>query len=496
MKSSKSSLKRANKTSFKIISPFALFYQLTYMSAMAAAGISRSKTFELAEECQSPAAAYFKAINTLVNEFRYDYPEACKHVGQQAASDNMRSFLLRFSDALRSGEPLSEYLTREATVQGEDYENQYERSLEALKQWSNAFSSIVISVALIVIIQVISSMIYSLEQSVISGLVFTGVTMAMFGAWIIWRSAPQEVITVAPSKGSKEQRRALKMFRIIIPTLVAVDGILLMMGVELGYVLILSAIFMVPIGFVSLKSDGLTNKKDVEFSTFLRSTGGMATSTGTTLKESLTKIDLASFPTLNDDITRLSTRLQARIDPDLCWHAFGMESGSKLISEVVSIFYGAVKIGGDPERVGYLCSLFTSKTAQLRAKRRLTTGTFAGLTTVMQVVISGLMVFVLSIVLNFAVMVETLMPTNLDEVSSNGQTVNFTMASFSPEELSFLSSMTLVMIILLAVIGAAAIILSDGGYRLKVMLYLGLTILISGFSMIAVPPMVAGILTV
>ena len=40
------------------------------MSAMASAGISRSKTFELAATSDSPTAAYFEAINTLVNEFR------------------------------------------------------------------------------------------------------------------------------------------------------------------------------------------------------------------------------------------------------------------------------------------------------------------------------------------------------------------------------------------------------------------------------------------
>ena len=101
MSSSRSSRKRDDKTSFKPVPPFALFYQLTYMSAMAAAGLSRSKTFEIAAQSGSPAARYFAAINTLVEEFRYDYPEACRRIGTQAKSENMRSFLLRLSDALR-----------------------------------------------------------------------------------------------------------------------------------------------------------------------------------------------------------------------------------------------------------------------------------------------------------------------------------------------------------------------------------------------------------
>lgn len=495
MNSSKSSRKRGNKASYKVIPPFALYYQLTYMSAMAAAGISRSKTFELAAQSSSPAAEYFVAINTLVDEFRYDYPDACRMIGIKAKSENMRSFLLRFSDALRSGEPLADFLSREAEVQGEDYKNQYERSLESLKQWSNAFSSIVISVALIIIIQVISSMIYSMDLSVMTGLVFTGVMMSSFAAWIIWRSAPQEVMTLPATQGSSEQRRSMRLFRLILPIILSGSAVLYIVGVEIGWILILAAVLLLPIGVTSLISDRKIHKRDEEFSTFLRSSGSMATSSGTTLKEALNKIDLTSFPTLQPEIERLRKRLQARIDPEICWHKFGKETGSRLISEMVDIFYSGIKIGGDPERVGYLCSLFAAKTAQLRAKRRLTSGTFSGLTTVMQAVVAGLMVFVLSIVKSFAFLVANLMPTS-EAAAEGAKTVSMGMAEFSPSDLQFLTTITVVMIVLLAVVSAAAIILSDGGYKLKVSLYLALTIFISGISFIVVPPMVAGILKV
>ena len=494
MNSSKSSRKPVSKISYKPISPFEMFYQLTYMSAMASAGITRSKTFELAAECPSPASQYFVGINTLVQEFRFDYPEACRRVGLKAKSANIKSFLLRLSDALRSGEPLAEYLAREAAVQGEDYQNGYERDLESMKQWSNAFSSIVISVALIVIIQVISSMIYSMDVSVMTGLVSTGLIMAGFGAWIIYRSSPQEKMTVPAAQGSAEQKRALNLSRLLLPVSMLVIFLMNSAGVDRGYILMTVAGLILPIGIVSFISDVKTTKKDKEFSTFLRSTGGMATSSGTTLKEALTKIDLSSFPALEKDIVRLSTRLQARVDPGLCWHKFGFETGSKLISQVADIFYGAIQIGGDPERVGYLCSLFTSKTSQLRAKRRLASGTFSGLTTVMQGVVAGLMIFVLSIVENFAILVKDILPQN--NAAADGQaSMNLGMADFTAAELNFLTMITVTMILLLAIVSAAAITLGDGGYRLKFALYFALTLFISGASFILVPPLVSGILT-
>src|SRR5574341_719151 len=108
-----------------------------------------------------------------------------------------------------------------------------------MKQWTNAFSSIVISVALIVIIQVISSMIYSMDVSVMGGLVTTGLMMSCFGAWIISRSAPREALTVALGKGSAEQRRALQLFKILGPAALAAAAVLALTGLNLGWVLII-----------------------------------------------------------------------------------------------------------------------------------------------------------------------------------------------------------------------------------------------------------------
>lgn len=494
MNSSTSSPKREDKNFFKPVSPFDMFYQLTYLSAMASAGLSRAKVFQIAALSSSGASIYFAAVNTLVDEFRLDYPEACRRIGTKAKSENMRSFLLRLSDALRSGEPLADFLAREAEVQQEDYQNRYERDLEAMKQWSNAFSSIVISVALIVIIQMVSSMIYSMDVTVMGGLVMSGFMMSSLGAWIIYRSAPREVMTIKPSHGSKEQQRTMRYFRLLMPLAAASGAIMNLLGVELGILLLWVAFLMLPVGISALLSEKKRIKKDAEFSTFLRSIGSMATSTGTTLKQALTKIDLSSFPTLAPDIDRLAKRLNALVEPEVCWRKFGEETGSKLISAVTDIFYGAVKIGGDPERVGYLCSLFAAKASQLRDKRRLTAGTFSGLTTVMQAVVAGLMVFVLSIIQNFAALVAELMPQNTEAVPGQVN-MSLGMAEFSAADLQFLQTITVGMVILLAIVSASAIILCDGGFKVKAAFYLALTIFISGVSFLVVPPMVAGILT-
>ncbi len=492
MSSSTSSPKHGGKSSYKFkeVKPFDLFYQLTYMSAMASAGITRRKTFEIAAQSSSAVASYFAAVNTLVDEMRFDYPQACRAIGEKAKSDDVRTFLLRLSDALRSGEPLAEFLAREAAVQGEHYKNMYERDLEALKNWTDAFSSIIVSVALIVIIQLVSSMIYSMDTGMIAGLVTIAVAMGFFGAWVISRAAPQEVMVVAAG-GSPEQRRARQLAAILIPAAALVGLGLALAGLHRGWSLIIVAALLLPIGIVSLISDRRVSKKDVEFSTLLRSLGGMATSTGSTLKQALTKIDLTSFPTLQPDLSRLIQRLHARVEPDLCWQRFGQETGSQLVHESTDIFYSAVKLGGHPEQVGYLCSLFVATTSQLRAKRSIVAGTFSGLSLVMQVVIAGLMVFVLEIINNFMRLMQTIVtPGDLALATEN---IALPMSSMSPEQLTFLTYLTVAMIILMAAISTLAILASDGGFKYKSAFYLSLELLISGIVFLTVPPVVASI---
>jgi archaellum biogenesis protein FlaJ (TadC family) len=144
--------------------------------------------------------------------------------------------------------------------------------------------------------------------------------------------------------------------------------------------------------------------------------------------------------------------------------------------------------------VGYLCSLFTLKTSQLRAKRRLTASTFAGLTTVMHGVVAVLMMFVYSIVRNFSIALAKMAPTSTE--ATQGNALALSMAQFSPADLQVLFLLTVVMVFMLAIISSAATILADGGFRLKIFMYLAIMMFISGIAFLVVPTLVSGILKV
>jgi flagellar protein FlaJ len=486
MTSSTSLQKRIAKAFSEGISSFDLYYQLMYMSATTAAGIGRNKVFRLARELPNPAAQYFRSIHELVEDMRFNYPDACRVIGEQVDSENTKNFLLRLSDALRSGEPLAPFLAREAEVQGESYTNEYERNVESLKKWNDGYTAVTVSSALIVIINMVSTMIYDIGAVTMMVMVMTAVGSAFGVAWVLGRAAPQEVKNVPLAQGSKEQRLARKLFQILAPLTVMVCLALLLLKVEEGWIMILASILLVPIGVVALMAENKVDKKDVEVSAFLRSIGGTATSRGATLKDALDNMKIDSFPTLEQDIQRLSRRLHAFVKPLLCWQTFGTETGSELIAQATGIFFEAVNLGGDPEQAGLLSSLFAMTTTMLRAKRKGAAETFTWLILAMHGILATLMLFLLGIVNQFVATIESAMAT-IEQSEQAIQTLSMETLAFGLPDISFLEQMTTGMVVLLALINAFAIVSSEGSHLLKIFFYLSILLFLSGLSCLFAP---------
>jgi len=488
--SSPSSRKRSVKDYFEEISSFDLYYQLTYMSATAAAGISRGRVFNLARQLPCPPAQYFKQIDLVAVNLRYNYPDAIRLVGERAQTEEVKTFLLRLSDALRSGEPFPGFLAGEAEVQGENYSNDYERRLESLKKWNDAYVAITVSAALIVIMNMVSTMIYNMSSATMALMVMVAIGGAFGVAWVMFRSAPQEATTVSLAQGSKEQQLGRKLFLILAPVSVMVGIALALLKVDKGLILMAASLPLLPIGIVSSRADGKTNRKDGEISAFLRSLGGTATSRGTTLKEALANMKIDSFPTLQPDIRMLDLRLKSFGKPELCWRTFGTETGSKLAEQATGVFIEAVGLGGDPEKAGDLTSAFAMRTAMLRAKRRGVSATFSWLIVVMHSVMAGLMVFLLGVLNQFAIRLTAAMVSLGGSTQAMGAMGLRNMFSFNAPHLQFLELITVGMVVMLALINAFAIVASEGAHLIKINLYLSILLFISGVLVIIGPSMV------
>jgi len=184
-----------------------LFYQLSYMSSIAAAGLPRSQIFEFASQLPCISSRYFAEIHAVASEMRYDYSVACRMVGEATENDLVRSLLLRLSSSMGSGESEAAFLDEEARIQAESYRNEYERAVETLRMWTEAYAALIVAASLVVIVAAISMIIYPVATSFTVILVGVTICVAVAGAWAIHRVSPKEQRVHTPPSHCAAQAR-------------------------------------------------------------------------------------------------------------------------------------------------------------------------------------------------------------------------------------------------------------------------------------------------
>jgi archaeal flagellar protein FlaJ len=479
VKSKKATFEFKDKSAFS----YDMLYQLSCMSVVAAAGVPRKLIFEYASNLPCSAAEYFRRIDLTCERLKYDYAKGCRLVGENAKEEKMRELLLRFSSSLLSGEPEAEFLVREAKAQAEEFENEYTRKIEALKLWSDAYVSLIISAVLVIIMGIVSTMIWSVSAVFLIGLVVISAGTTAMGVYLIYLMSPREkIVLVKP--GSIEQKQAHKLFKYMLPAGAVLVSVIMLFKLNMGWALILIAILVFPIGWIMNKDDAKVTKRDYEIGTFLASLGAISGAIGTTVREALGRIDMDAINCLRPEVKRLYVRLRSGIRPKLCWDRFVEETGSELAKRCIGMFYESIDLGGDAEQVGYHTSLFATRIALLRSKRKAVTMSFRWLSLAMHVAVVALLVFVSEVITIFGGMVsqaEAAMP----KVAGAPSIGAFT--SFNMESLGMLHSLVLPLVIIFTIANSLAPTIADGGSWYKMFFTLGVLAAVSGLCMIFIP---------
>jgi len=468
---------------------FDLLYQLSYMSVIAAAGVPRDKIFEHSARLPCASAEHFRRVELACRRLKYDYAKACRVVGESAKEEEIKELLLRFSSSLLSGEPEAEFLGREAEAQAEAYDNEYGRKLETLKLWTDAYVSLILSAVLVIIMGIVSTMIWKIEMAFIVGLVVIAIATAGFGVWLIYLMAPREIVVLRWA-GSREQKLARRLFKLLVPLAVIIGILLSVSGAGLGWALVAVAALIFPVGLISGRDEKKVSKRDTEVGPFLRSLGGVSGAVGTTVKDALARIDLESINTLRREVKRLHTRLVSGISNKISWRRFIDETGSELANRSVGMFYDAIDMGGEPEQAGHRASLFASKIALLRARRKTVSTPFRWLCIAMHAAVTALLVFITEVITIFGGLIGKATET-MPRVSGAPSAASFTSFNFSG--LEFMNSLVLPLVVIFAVANAVAPSIADGGSHYKILYNLAITAAISGISL-ALLPSLAGML--
>ena len=510
-----SSHKRIAKVSSDSVTlGFDLLSSLTYMSVLVIGNLPRDRVLELCSRQSNKTSIYFDYIFRLAKRLGMEYTRAFQIVSDRARAVNVKSLLLRFAASISSGEAEQDFILQETKAEGSRYESEYDRSVENLKKWTEAYAAILVSVTLIMVVSLVSTVLGSIEQSFVMIMAFALFFITSIGVYIINKSAPVEDVNYDPPKGPIDTRRKARLWLFILAPAGALLAFILapqhglMTGSAIAFTLV--GLSLLPTGFMAWRDSGRIRKLDSEFPTFLRSVGNVAGATGFTITQALTKIDTRSMGTLKTYISRLNIRLGARVPVRNCWDRFRDETGSELVNRTSHMLLDGTELGGPPDRVGQICSEYAQSVVQLRAKRRLTSSSFSFLVFPMHATTTFILIFVLNIIAGFNERLQFASDSSLNRaqgmefgslpagdagiaLSSPSGGIATGVDVFAGQDMSSIAFIIVLVILILTIANSLAPKFASGGSHLKIITYLSLMCLISGFVLGVVPPIISAI---
>lgn len=491
---------------------FDLLSQLTHMSIMSLGGISRDRIFKSSGEVLVGTGTFFSHVYKLVKSAGMEYSQALKLVAGMTRAASIKSLFLRFSAAISSGESERDFVVQERDSSSERYKNEYDRNIENLKKWTDAYAAILVSVTLIMVVSLVATMMATMDSGFVMMMAGTVVMIAGLGTYLIYRAAPVEAHTYDGRKSMTFYRAVSRKALFIGIPIGLVSAILIGSRFELfaGTAIAFTCVgtSLLPAGLLAMKDDSNVRKLDSSLHTFLRTVGNIAGSIGSDLGRALEHVDFGSMGHLSPYARRLHLRTKSGIDTDICWDAFRDESGSELVNRTTRMLAEGVEAGAKPELAGAITSEYAMTVSQLRAKRGLTASTFTFLTVPMHATMIFILVFITEVLVHFNEKIESaaaqvsgftgsgvMLPEGLSMppglAIGGGSSISPGQFLLGSGDLGHSSLLIVGVILALTLANGVAPKFAAGGSNLKIAFHLSVACLISGIVM-GVVPVVAG----
>ncbi len=493
MTSTVSSRKRPDKASSDDAKlTFDLLSNMTYMLAMAAAYTSRDKIFENAATQRYSTTIYFEEVLLLVKKLGFEYSRAFQLVAKKAKAVRVNSLLLRFASSINSGESEEVFLRQEARVQREIYTSEYNRKLDSLQKWSDAYAALLVSISVIVVVAMVSTMLYDAGQGFVVALSLTTIFMSGLGAFIIYSTSPYELKTYRAGAGPKLRRWSVRLFW-TLGMLGFLLAAVLSQRSGAGPAFLVLGLFLLPSGICAYLDDQRVGKIDQNLPDFLRALGNVTGTLGSTLTKGLTKIDIRSMGALEPYIVRLRARLNSQLDPDVCWDKFRDETGSELVNRSTRMLVDGVKLGGNAEHVGGLAADYSMNIGLLRSKRYAASQTFAFLSFPMHFAMVGLLVFILQVVEGFNIRLTEIAEFMASQMGSGSGSMP-SLPMFEPRDLGLIRQLLTFVIIGFTVANTIAPKFATGGHKSTFAFYGAVISIMSGLCLLLIPGVASKVL--
>ncbi len=433
---------------------------LLYVRCLATSAISRLQLFSITaqKDVFRHIASYMKRISILTEKWRYGQADACEAVSRKAPTKAFKEFLLRMAQSIRAGEPIQDFLSREYTNFMTIHPEQRERSLQRLRHLADAYSAVFTSGVFLAVISILIVTMLPFSAllpmlMIVAASIMAGLNMV---AVIMFKAAKPDDVLIS-EKTKPRTRRILELFAV---SSIAAAALLLLATQSYGsnISLLAASLPILAAGVAGKLYVKTVKKREEAYQAFLRNLLSYL-SGGVPVLLALKNILDVKYGALTKPIKNLYAKLVLRIDPQIAWRAFEIETGSELIRRLDATLLDTVYKGGDIAETGKLVNQLYTAFMAIRRRRYQVVSYFQGIITPLHAAMCALMGMIsafFKLLFQYASMVSTIV----------------TFMYVPPIE--FIDLYLIFLIVTFSISNAMALYFIEGDSRYSFLFYLGL----------------------
>ena len=344
-----------------------------------------------------------QAIETLVERWHTNLPEAARIVGRQSPSPIWGDFLDRMAFSVEAGQPLEEFMRSEQDTFQEEFNTLYDTRLEAVDTLREIYISITTTGMFLLVVAGIHLVLFmtgSLDDDpwtvlvrirwiLLAALIYS--LLQVFGLIFFIVLIPDDDLFARNDVTTPHIIRMRRMWALATMVGLGIVMSIFTAGFVVDYTFIAEnwdrygllsiAIVATPFAFPAYlvsREEKSVRRRDESYPGFIRALGGTAQARSAEPSATVRALKDIDFGALNTSIDMLEKRLSMRINSDNSWTWFAADTNSMMVSRFIRIYLEGAQTSGEPAGVAELVSKNTTNLLSLRRRRALSSGTMQG----------------------------------------------------------------------------------------------------------------------
>ena len=366
-----------------------IHFYITHMGALATSEISRKEMMKILSERKEykALAEETRKIYLLMENWNKNLSQACRFIAKRTPSKILSDFLDRLAHEIDSGEDFKEFVKREQKVVMNAFSTLYQGKLYSIDVFKEVYVSVIISVSFFASFAIIAPFLTGLSVATILNSVLVFLILVELGLLLYVKMvSPVDPIWQTSGEITKVDWKIYKSFYVSCVLCLIVFSFLLfsiylkgMFNLPVPFIVALSMTPMILPGFVSKREESKIVRRDKNAPSFLMSLGASASAMGGNVLTALKFLTTHDFGELTESVKALYKRLCTRMNKNLAWRWFGIESCSNLIYRFTNMFVEAINLGSDPKEVADIISKNFITINSLRERRARSVSSLVGI---------------------------------------------------------------------------------------------------------------------